>query len=473
VTRRRCEPLLVLLVASACGRFGFDPPGGTSSGDGGDDSTVDATSTGIPGARWIHAFGPTDSGGFFATLVAGVDGEVVAAKRFQGTLGVDGAILLGASPYGSTAVVRYDANGSFVSSSVLDSNGYCEPRHITMRGDDALVTGLTIGTTTDPTLGACSIATNRQDPYALRVERSGQQHLAGHWGATGANAQGWWSTPLSDGTIATSGIYGVNLTVGTPLPTATVDPSMFIARYNEGSPAPVWAYGGTSPSSQIHPGPMAPDGNDVCAMGAFNAPITLFGTPLSNVGNFDVWVARLDPSGTPRWIRAIGSPAEESNFGDSSIAIAPGGGCFISFGAPADLTVDSMSFPVAGGSSLLLELDGSGALVRGYRLPVRLILATAGGRLYGAGELSTPFTSGAVSYTPTGSDVVVFELTASGFVRVVGSLGGAGGQRLQSFAAIAGDALAVSASSTGQLVFGSMMSNSGASTIDVAGVLGL
>ena len=464
---------MTLLALCGCGRLGFDPPGGTSAGDAGDDAAIDATTTGSPGARWSHGYGTTGTGTFDGTFVAGVGGEVVAVKSFQTSLVIDGMTLTGQAPFGSTAVTRYDATGAIVSTSVLDATGWCEARHVTMRGDDALVTGLTIGTTTNPAFGACSIATNRQDPFVVRVERAGQQHLAGHWSAGGANAQGWWSAPLSDGTLATTGIYGANLTIGTPLPTATVDPSMFIARYMHGLSFPVWAYGGTSGTAQIHAGPIASEGVELCAIGSFNAPVTLFGTPLPHAGNFDAYVTRLDPSGTPRWIRAIGTTGEESNFGNGAIAIAPGGGCYVSLDAPADLTVNSMTFPSFDGRAVLLELNASGVVVRGTRLPVRAQLATTGGRLYAALEVTAPFTSGGVSYTPMGRDVIVVEVGATGLVRVVGALGGAGDQKIWSLAAIADDALAVGAASSGELVFGSSTTNSGGTTVDVVAVIGL
>lgn len=465
--------LVLLLALSACGRIGFDSPGGTAGGDGGDDASVDAPSTGSPGARWLHGYGTSSTGTFDGAFVAGVGGEVVAIKSFQTSLAIDGMTLTGQSPFGSAAVTRYDATGAIVSTSVLDATGWCEGRHVTMRGDDALVTGLTIGTTANPSLGPCSVVTNRQDPFVIRVERSGQQSLAGHWPSSGANAQGWWSAPLSDATMVTTGIYGANLTIGTPLPTATVDPSMFIARYMHGLPFAVWAYGGTSATSQIHAGPIAAEANDLCAMGSFNGPITLFGTPLPHVGNFDVWVTRLDPSGTPRWIRAIGTSGEESAFGNSSIAVAPGGGCYISHDAPADLTVNGMTFTALDGRAVVLELDGTGAVVRGARLPSRAHLATAGGRLYAAVEVTQPLTSGGVSYTPMGRDVVILELGVAGLVRVVGALGGAGDQRLWSFAAIADDALAIGGASIGELVFGTSITSSGATTIDVVAVIGI
>src|SRR5205085_11615925 len=120
-----------------------------------------------------------------------------------GTFAIDGASSTGRAPFGSAAVFRFDANGGIVSSSVLDATGYCEMRDVTMSGDDAIVTGFTIGVSQDPTYGACSVVTNKQDPVAVRVDRAGAQTLVAHWTTTGtANAQGWSGGVFVDGSVA-------------------------------------------------------------------------------------------------------------------------------------------------------------------------------------------------------------------------------------------------------------------------------
>lgn len=462
---------LAATLALGCGRIGFDPPGGAVTDDGG---PIDAPSTGPAGARWLRGVGPTAAGTALGVMVTGAGGETVAVKGFQTSLAIEGMTLTGQSPFGSGAVVRYDASGMIVSTSILDATGYCDPRGVAMRGDEALVTGLTIGTTTNPAFGACSIATNRQDPFVVRVARDGTQTLSAHWTASGGNGQGWRVAPLSDGTMVMTGIYAVDLRVGTPLPRATIDPSTFVTRFMDGVASPNWAFGLTSTASELHAGPVATDANDTCTVGAYNAPVTLFGRALPHLGSYDAWVARLDPSGTPRWLRAISTTGAESSFGESSVAAAPDGGCYVSILARGDLTVDAVSLPASAGDAVVLHLDAAGAVDGGVRLPSVGKLARIGSRLFVATDVSEPLSSGTVAYTPMGVDVVIAELDATaGLVRIVGALGGAGDQRVWSFAAIAGDALALGAHSRGELVFGTSTSNSGATDVDVVGVLGL
>jgi hypothetical protein len=461
------------MLALGCGRIGFDPSGGVV-GDGGDDGgMIDAPSTGPAGPRWVRGFGPS-TGGSLGVMVTGAGGEAVAVKSFQTSLAIEGMTLTGQAPFGSGAVVRYDAAGTIVSTSILDATGYCDPRGVAMRGDEVLVTGLTIGTTTNPAFGACSIATNRQDPFVVRVERNGTQHLSAHWIAAGGNGQGWRVAPMSDGTMVMSGIYAVDLTIGSPLPRGTIDPSTFLTRFMDGVSAPNWAVGLTSTVSELHAGPVATDANDTCTMGGFNAPVTLFGQALPHRGSYDAWVARLDPSGTPRWIRAIATTGEDSSFGESSITAAPDGGCYVAMLARGDLAVDAVSLPASDGNAVVLHLDATGMVDGGLRMPSVGKLARVGTKLYVAAEVSTPLTSGTITYTPIGFDVVIAELDmTTGIVGIVGALGGAGDQRLWSFAAIAGDALAIGAHSTGELVFGPFTSNSGAADVNVVAVIGL
>jgi hypothetical protein len=124
---------------------------------------------------------------------------------------------------------------------------------------------------------------------------------------------------------------------------------------------------------------------------------------------------------------------------------------------------------------VLLHLDASGTVVDGLRLPGVGQLASIGDKLYVAANVDTPISdpTGTIMYTPMGIDVLVAELGPGGINRIVGAIGGAGDQNLWSLAAIAGDALALGARSTGQLVFGSDTSNSGTTQIDIVVALGL
>lgn len=397
--------------------------------------------------------------------VAGTGGDVVVATRFTMKLAADAAPLAGVGSVSSSAVIRFDRSGALRSTAVLDANIDCDIRDVAMRGSDAVVTGISFGTA-DPILGACSVTTpSAQDPVEIIVDPQGNQTLAAHWAAGSSNAQGWRTAALADGTLAMAGIYGRNLTIGTPLPTASSNENAFVTRFTAGAPSPVWAAGLTA-NTVVQVGALWPSGNELCALGAFDGPSQLFGMPITNVGNFDAWIVRLDPAGTRKFLQTIGTPGDESSYGNGSIVATSDGGCIVSIDAPGDLTLGGVSLPLAAGPSILVRLDASGTIVAGSRQPSVAALALVGGRLYGALTVSAPLTIAGQVYTPQGSDVIIVELGDNGPMRLIGSVGGAGDQSVGGARAIAAvdlDAVALVFSSSGQLVFGTTTIDPGAS----------
>jgi hypothetical protein len=53
-------------------------------------------------------------------------------------------------------------------------------------------------------------------------------------------------------------------------------------------------------------------GDDIWIAGRFSAPLALGATTLTSAGPSDVFVARLDPLGRPRWARALGGPGDDA-----------------------------------------------------------------------------------------------------------------------------------------------------------------
>jgi hypothetical protein len=470
--------LALTLVAAGCGRFGFGPAadgdggGGAGDGDGAGDAAPDAVSTGAVGPRWMRQFGvstlPSGHGGG-----ANGGGEVAVVQQFTGSYSIDGVALSGQG-FISTAFLRYDATGNVQRAVTLDSDGFCDMRDAIIDGPDTIVSGLTIGTTVTPAYGACSIATNREDPVAIRIAGDGTQSVVAHFLAGGANAQGWRVAPLSDGSLVMAGIYASALTVATALPTAMTDPSTWIGRSNPSMPTiGAWSWGLTN-TVEIHAGPLAVRDDGTCAMGAFRGPTTLFGMAVSYVGGYDTWVAHLSSTGTVDFVRGVGSTADEPSFdNNNSIVALPGGGCALGIAANADVTYDAMTFPVSQGNGLLLELGGNGALVHGARYPGPPALAMIGDRLFVAFSVTAPYTVGTQIHTPVGSDVLIIERGTSAPDRLLGVVGGTGDQFAFDLFEAAPDALGLVVQSSGPLSFGAASFDSGATLVRAVGVLGI
>jgi len=449
----------VLLALAACGRFGFD---GTGSGG---DSAIDVATIpdgGIAGPRWLQTISATDS-----LIVAGSGGSVVASVEFQGLVDAATQPFSGQSQYMSTLVARFDPSGALAAHTVLDSQGFCNMRAIAMQGDSALVVGYGLGG--NAAWGPCDVMTTKEDPLAIAISSAGTPSLVSHWVASGQNAQITGVDPGSDGTLAVSGQYGQDLTIyGQAVPTAGIDQNTFIARVDPSAQTTQWIVAVASASYNLG-GPVAIDGADTCISLRYEGPVTIFGASVPFTAGYDLFVARVDATGQPKFARALSTAGAEI---PASILPTSDGGCLVSMQA-GDLVIDSTSLPASGGPGALLHFGPTGALVSGVRMPVVTSIVRAANGLYGAFTAAAPITIGGTTYTPAGSDVVVIALDESGPTAILGELAGAGDQALAQIALIAPDAIAIAALSTGAVAFGPYAGDSGSATVSAIASFGL
>jgi hypothetical protein len=457
-----------LFCLAACGRISFDETSGGSDGGGSGSGSV--MPTGPKGPRWIKKFGTGSK-----SHAAGVRGEVAVVGSFSGgSFAADDNVALTGQAYISTAYVRYSATGDVMQTALFDATGFCDMRGIAIDGEDVVVAGYTEGTSTMPALGACSMATNRQDPVVLRLAPDGTQSLVGHWVASGTNAQAWNVARLADGSFVVSGIYGGTLAIGTGFPTTTIDPSGWLVRTSASSTSgdAVWAEG-VHGATEVHGGPIATAGMDTCTIGAFSGAVSIFGTQMQSVGGHDAWVARIDETGIATYVRAIGSVAAESDYDGGSVA-ARDDGCTVGVVAPGDVTLDAVTYPVTDGAGIVVQYRDDGTVKWARRLPAEPFIAYVGDRLFVAVEVTGTLSIGGTPYTAEGKDAVVLELDDTGAILgLAGVVGGAGDQTPSELVAIGPDALAITVTTRGALRFGDASFDTATATARAVGALGI
>jgi len=454
--------VLVVALALGCGRIDF---GSLGARDGGASDAIDAAvSTGPLGPRWLAQLGTT------AFLIAsGRGGEVAASVEFQGSVTANATMFTGRSPYMSTLAARFDRTGALASAAVLDSAGFCNMRGVTvLPNGDTLDVGLALDGAS--MWGPCDTpGSGHEDAIAVAVDRLGNQTLVGLWLAGSVNAQAWYADATSDG-LAVTGIYGDALTLGTTaLPPAQNNEQAFFARFAPGATSPTWSTAslGALPNA---PAPPVIAGADTCLAGSYMGTTTIFGTAYANAGADDVWVARVDATGAPRFVRVVQSSADDL---PTALLASNDGGCVVAVQA-GDLVVDGTSLPASGGAGAVLHFGPSGAFVAGARLPVAMPLVRVASGVYGAFTATAPITIGGTTYTPAGAaDVVIVAVDDTGARAIVGAVGGAGSQQLVQLAAIAPDAIVVAVSNIGALAFGALVDDSGSADVGELAVLGL
>ncbi len=446
---------------AACGRIGFD----ANATDGGD-----GVRTGPLGPRWIRQLGDET----IRIAIAGTAGELVGLQRFSASFAGDGVALTGQAAT-SSALVRYAPDGALDRTRVFDSEGSCEMRSLIVGSDTMIVAGFTSGSQTMASRGACSIVTsNRQDPIVIAVDNAGAETVIAHWSASVENAQIWGGAQYASGQLVYSGVYSGDLTIGSPLPTAMVDPNAWLAAPSDGTPTNArWAVP-MSANVEVHSGPVAAYGTSAFMVGSFTSSATLIGVPVTSLGSYDTWLARINEDGSLGFFRTIGSTQPEPSFGNNTSLVAlPDGGCVIALQTAGDVTFDSRTFLASDGIALVLRLDANGNLVSGMRVRDIPQLAFLGDKLYAGFRVTTEITIGGTNYVPDMGDVVIVELGPDAPIRLVSVIAGAGSQAISNLAVVGPDALGFSVVSSGELTFGATTMNTGGSLVRFVGVLGL
>ena len=265
---------------------------------------------------------------------------------------------------------------------------------------------------------------------------------------------------MPDHTLTMNGIYSSGLTIGTTtMPSGITDPSVWIARSGATVTDAAWAKGFTA-GVEIHAGPIAADGDDVCMLGSISGTASVFGKTLTYWGSYDSWIARVDPSGNARWVRSIGSTALESDFDDGGIIALPDGGCLIGIASNGDITLDTGTYPVSDGPGLAVRFAADGTITYARRFPSPPFMTYVGNRLIAA--------------YGTGGDTQVVELDLQGGAdQMLGVVAGAGTQAPTEIVAVGPDVVAVTVLNTGALTFGGTSFDSGATTVGAVAVLGI
>lgn len=170
---------------------------------------------------------------------------------------------------------------------------------------------------------------------------------------------------------------------------------------------------------------------DVCIAGWFAATTTIAGAPLTSAGSDDVFVARLGPDGAAKFVRSLGSTAQDDVWG---VIAGSDGGCAIAMRYNADLPLGGAAGTLmnhGGPDAAVIRLDADGAVAGagsigspGNEVPAGLV--TVRGNVFVVVELDAPLTIGSTSLTPQGRDAALIQLLGDTMDSVAGVITGAG-----------------------------------------------
>jgi hypothetical protein len=200
-----------------------------------------------------------------------------------------------------------------------------------------------------------------RDVVVARFDASGKHLWSHRWSAPGdqiANAVA--ATAMGDAVM--TGSFVGNLAIGPGAPLVSVGTSdLFVARLNPAG-NPIWSKAFGNPGYLAQSRSVAVDGSgNIVIAGSFTGTLDLGAPALVSQGDHDIFVAKLDSTGTPLWSRAFGGPGADKAF---SVAVGPSGsvavtGAFhglVTFGALPPVASPTL----ADSSSFVVTLDAAG-----------------------------------------------------------------------------------------------------------------
>ncbi len=166
-------------------------------------------------------------------------------------------------------------------------------------------------------------------------------------------------TTDASGNVYVIGLFSVTATFGTLSVTSSGDYDVFIAKYDPSGNA-LWVKKGGGTGWDVGNGITIDNSGNCYVTGAYRNTVTFGTTALTSLGNYDAFIAKYDSTGTFIWAKSAGGTDDDR--GQSVTTDA--GNCYITGYFNSTAMVGSTSLISAGGSDILLaKYDAAGNAV--------------------------------------------------------------------------------------------------------------
>ncbi len=259
-------------------------------------------------ALWQKRFADTSAGGVAVTP----SGDVLLAAGAIGAVDFGGGVLTGPPPPTHDAVVvRFDASGKHLWShrwgDAADQNASAVA--VAPPGDAVFAGGFAGKLGIGP--GAPLTAVGTTDLFVARLDPAGASLWSESFGASGYVAQARGVAVDGAGNVIVAGFFTGTLVLGGTVLVSQGAEDIFVAKLDAGG-APLWArcFGGpgTDRASSVAIGP----GDSVFVAGGFRGLVTFGALPpvaTPSLGDVSGFLVKIDPGGTPLWVRSQSDPA--------------------------------------------------------------------------------------------------------------------------------------------------------------------
>jgi hypothetical protein len=354
-------PLLLVAAACGCGSHGAvtdNGDGGTGSGDAGSDVPLPPIDAGPATARWYGFYG---DGAFEDGRSVAVDaqGNVAFAGYFQGTVNFGGTALVASGMSSDVFVAKFDSSGKHLWSERFGDNNLQVATGVAFDPTgDILVTGVNMGTL-DFGIGAPLVSAGAEDIFVAKLDPTGKALWAKDFGDPSSQlAQGVASD--TSGNVAIVGSFEGSFSFGGAALTSAGMYDVYVAKLDP-TGAPLWSKSYGDAANQFGFFGAFDTGGDLAFTGSNEGTLDLGGGPLTSAGKKDAYVAKVDATGKLVFGKLFGDGSDQ--LGDC-VAFDPGGNLLWSGGMEG--TVDFGKGPIAAtpdGGKFLVKLDATGATV--------------------------------------------------------------------------------------------------------------
>jgi hypothetical protein len=302
---------------------------------------------------WSRRFGDADqlTLGEIKGIAVGDSSDIVITGAFAGTLDFGGAVLTSAGGL-DMFLAKLDGDGNHQWSQSYGAAAQQYPRGVAIDGQGNVVATGDFNGQVDFG-GGTLVNTSASDVFVAKFDSSGNHLWSSRYGNANAGdyhrAQG--VAVDGAGNIVITGDYEGDIDFGGGVLAGAGEYDVFVAKLAP-SGAHMWSQGFGDEDEDYVKGIAVDDSANVVVTGHFYGDIEFGGGPISSGGSNDIFLAKLDPDGVHLWSRGFGGSAYEFARG-----VAAGGAGSIVVAGFFYGTVDFGGGPLTSGTSIWDNTD--------------------------------------------------------------------------------------------------------------------
>jgi hypothetical protein len=298
--------------------------------------------------QWSKTFGDTAQDNGYGIAVD-ASGNVICTGFFQGTIIVDGASMVSTGEL-DVFLVKWNTNGVFQWKQSFGGTSSDSGRGVAFDGaGNVFVTGDFTGTMANMG-GASLVSAGERDIFLGKFNSSGTHQWSKRFGDTAYDSGADVGTDNSGNVFVTGSFSGTVNFGGGNVPFVGGSSDVFLAKFNTAG-VHQWSKGfGGLDSDAAYSVAVDASGNSVI-VGIFGRTTNLGSGDLTSAGLWDIFLARYDTNGTPRWTGAFGSTGFDWGF---AVALGPAGYAYMTGSLTGTVNFGGSNLVSAGGNDVFL-----------------------------------------------------------------------------------------------------------------------